>query len=146
MPGAGTEGRISRCCSSPRGGGWTVFVALFVYECACLCLRNHKVNCTHECVHSVCVIMHLSASSLETCCLVYVHALVDACVLQHLQSARGGSTYKRHLPRRAKTTKVTLPPVMCAVYSLCSDAKYMIGCVQMCDFCWQFLCLYVCGS
>lgn len=158
-PGAGTEGWISRCCSSPRGGGGWLCVGLcehILYVFACvwgvtgwrwymsvyelahvqLRVRVHASVCISDWVHAV----------LCVCLSVYV--CMCKCVFQQPQSAWGRGTYKRHLARRAKTTKVTLPPVMYSVF--CSGGKCNMLCVNVCVRCHggcvhvsTFLCLCV---
>lgn len=122
-------------------GWWGFSVCGPVWVYMSVCLRSHKVEVVHECVWvSLYVTVCLSA-----CDNVCVSVCMCKSVFQHPQSAWGRGTYKRHLARRAKTTKVTLPLVMYSVFSHCSWGK--------CDICgvwtcvlesfdgWTFLCL-----
>lgn len=92
MPGAGTEGWISRCCSSPRGGGgWPVRVWAFVRTYSkCVCVQVTKLTSLsmHALQPNVCV-------CLCVCTCQRAHEKVCAaastkCLRErHLQKASG---------------------------------------------------------
>lgn len=101
MPGAGTEGRISRCCSSPRGGGGTALRELYCGETECV-IRWRWYTGLYECDYT-CSCVSVSVSGQCTVCIP------PKCTWESAGRGWGvGGTDKRHLARRAKNNKGNL--------------------------------------
>ena len=91
----------------------------------CLCAR---VEVPHNCVHASLLVYPCVCTR---CCECIPSACTREWIFQQPQSAWGTATYKRHLARRAKTTKVTLPLVMYSVLGHCSAGERNVPCVRV---------------
>lgn len=146
MPGAGTEGWISRCCSSPRGGGgWPVRVWAFVRTYSkCVCVQVIKL--TGLSMHAlspsvyVCLCVCMCQRAHEKVCT----AASTKCLREkHLQKASGKESQnnKGNLASSdvlCARPAVVHPKVSCACVSGCvhvpvAVVSTWIRCVPICE-------------
>lgn len=157
-PGAGTEGWISRCCSSPRGGGGCLCVGCC--ECVAACvrvsLRSHGVEVVHECVWvnmSVTVCLHISewvhvvcaCPSVLVCVPLQVRIPASAKCLRerHLQKASGKES-QNNKGNLASSDVLYVLERKNTQYAVCVRAREFACCLCPCKYFFSFksLCFY----